>query len=61
MRSRTKRWPRSIGWWRAIRNSHYIDEAQFRRGELLFAMKSYAGAQAAYEAVIKIGGTSGVL
>jgi predicted Zn-dependent protease len=36
-------------------NSHYIDEAQFRRGELLFADKAYAAAQAAYEAVIKIG------
>ena len=39
-------------------HSHYIDEAQFRRGELLFSMKSYGGAQAAYEAVIKIGATS---
>jgi TolA-binding protein len=39
-------------------NSHYIDEAQFRRGELLFADKAYLKAQAAYEAVIKIGVTS---
>ena len=36
-------------------NSHYIDEAQFRRGELLFSDKAYPKAQAAYEAVIKIG------
>ena len=35
--------------------SHYTDEAQFRRGELLFSSKSYAGAQAAYESVVKIG------
>jgi TolA-binding protein len=39
-------------------NSRYIDEAQFRRGELLFSSKSYAGAQSAYEAVIKFGPTS---
>jgi TolA-binding protein len=39
-------------------NSHYIDEAQFRRGELLFSAKSYAGSQAAYEAVVKIGPAS---
>jgi TolA-binding protein len=38
--------------------SHYIDEAQFRRGELLFSTRSYAPAQAAYEAVVKIGPTS---
>ncbi|HLW23217.1 MAG TPA: tetratricopeptide repeat protein [Steroidobacteraceae bacterium] len=38
--------------------SRYIDEAQFRRGELLFAMKTYPAAQAAYEAVIKFGPTS---
>src|SRR6202051_4760228 len=36
-------------------NSHYIAEAQFRRGELLFSAKSYAASQAAYEAVVKIG------
>jgi cellulose synthase operon protein C len=35
--------------------SHYLDEAQFRRGELLFSSKAYPKAQAAYEAVIKIG------
>jgi cellulose synthase operon protein C len=40
-------------------NSKYIDEAQFRRGEILFAEKSYPAAQAAYEAVIKFGPTSG--
>ncbi|HWJ34387.1 MAG TPA: tetratricopeptide repeat protein [Steroidobacteraceae bacterium] len=39
-------------------NSRYIDEAQFRRGELLFSSKSYPAAQAAYEAVVKIGPTS---
>jgi TolA-binding protein len=39
-------------------NSHYIDEAQFRRGELLFSSKAYVKSQAAYEAVIKIGSSS---
>jgi cellulose synthase operon protein C len=39
-------------------NSHYIDEAQFRRGELLFSSKAYPKAQGAYEAVIKIGSSS---
>jgi tetratricopeptide (TPR) repeat protein len=39
--------------------SHFIDEAQFRRGELLFSDKAYAKAQTAYEAVIKIGSSSG--
>jgi tetratricopeptide (TPR) repeat protein len=39
-------------------SSHYIDEAQFRRGEVLFSAKSYAAAQAAYEAVVKIGPSS---
>ncbi len=39
-------------------NSHYIDEAQFRRGELLFSDKAYPKAQTAYEAVIKIGTSS---
>ena len=38
--------------------SHYIDEAQFRRGELLFTDKAYPKAQSAYEAVIKIGSSS---
>src|SRR6202011_4524002 len=38
--------------------SHYLDEAQFRRGELLFTNKAYPKAQAAYEAVIKIGSSS---
>jgi TolA-binding protein len=39
-------------------NSHYLDEAQFRRGEILFASRSYVPAQAAYEAVVKIGPSS---
>ncbi len=38
--------------------SRYLDEAQFRRGELLFSDKAYPKAQAAYEAVIKIGPAS---
>ncbi len=38
--------------------SHYLDEAQFRRGELLFSAKAYPKAQLAYEAVIKIGPSS---
>jgi cellulose synthase operon protein C len=38
--------------------SHYIDEAQFRRGELLFSDKAYPKSQAAYEAVIRIGASS---
>jgi len=40
-------------------NSRYMDEAQFRRGELLFTDKAYPKAQTAYEAVIKIGAKSG--
>ena len=39
-------------------SSRYIDEVQFRRGELLFAAKSYAQAQRAYEAVVKSGPAS---
>lgn len=39
-------------------SSRYIDEAQFRRGEILFGTKSYPAAQAAYEAVIKFGNAS---
>jgi cellulose synthase operon protein C len=39
--------------------SRFIDEAQFRRGEILFSDKAYPKAQAAYEAVIKVGSTSG--
>jgi tetratricopeptide (TPR) repeat protein len=39
-------------------HSHLIDEAQFRRGELLFAMKKYPAAQLAYEEVIKFGPNS---
>jgi TolA-binding protein len=38
--------------------SRYIDEAQFRRGEILFSDKAYPKAQAAYEAVIEIGAAS---
>lgn len=38
--------------------SRYVDEAQFRRGEILFATKSYAAALAAYEAVVKLGSAS---
>src|ERR1700730_16586778 len=39
-------------------NSRFIDEAQFRRGELLFSEKAYPKSQAAYEAVIKAGSSS---
>jgi tetratricopeptide (TPR) repeat protein len=39
-------------------HSRFIDEVQFRRGELLFSDKKYPSAQTAYEAVIKIGGSS---
>ncbi|HEY4445983.1 MAG TPA: tetratricopeptide repeat protein [Steroidobacteraceae bacterium] len=39
-------------------NSHYMDEAQFRRGELLFSSKAYPKAESAYAAVIKIGPSS---
>jgi tetratricopeptide (TPR) repeat protein len=39
-------------------NSRYLDEAQFRRGELLFSLKSYPAAESAYEAVIKFGAAS---
>jgi len=39
-------------------HSRLIDEVQFRRGELLFSDKKYPSAQTAYEAVIKIGGSS---
>ena len=38
--------------------SRFIDETQFRRGELLFSDKAYAKSQAAYEAVIKVGSSS---
>src|ERR1700692_2615486 len=38
--------------------SHYIDEAQFRRGELVFSSKAYPKAESAYQAVIKIGPSS---
>jgi tetratricopeptide (TPR) repeat protein len=39
-------------------NSRFIDEAQFRRGELLFSEKAYSKAQTAYESVIKSGSSS---
>src|SRR5258708_31364956 len=39
-------------------NSHFIDEAQFRRGELLFSDKAYRKSQAAYESLIKVGSSS---
>ena len=42
----------------AYPNSRYIDEAQFRRGEILFSDKAYPQSQAAYESVIKIGAKS---
>ena len=38
--------------------SRYLDEAQFRRGELLFSAPNYPGAQKAYESVIKFGNAS---
>lgn len=38
--------------------SRYVDEAQFRRGELLFSGKQYAAAQLAYEAAIRFGPAS---
>jgi cellulose synthase operon protein C len=38
--------------------SRFIDEAQFRRGEILFSEKAYPKAQAAYEAVIAVGSSS---
>ena len=38
--------------------SHYFDETQFRRGEILFSEKSYPQAQAAYAAVIQFGARS---
>ncbi len=36
-------------------NTAYADEAQFRRGELLFATRDYSGAEAAYATVLKSG------
>jgi tetratricopeptide (TPR) repeat protein len=39
-------------------HSRFIDEVQFRRGELLFADKKYPNAETAYEAVIKFGAIS---
>ncbi len=38
--------------------SRFTDEAQFRRGELLFSAKNYPQAQAAYAAVIEFGASS---
>jgi cellulose synthase operon protein C len=43
----------------AYPRSRYMDEAQFRRGELLFSAQKYSAAQAAYGAVIAIGPASG--
>jgi len=43
----------------AYPGSRYIDEVQFRRGELLFSDKAYPKAESAYQAVIKIGPASG--
>jgi TolA-binding protein len=42
----------------AYPNSRYMDEAQFRRGELLFSAQRYADSQKAYNAVIKFGAKS---
>jgi tetratricopeptide (TPR) repeat protein len=39
-------------------NSRFIDEAQFRRGEILFSDKAYPKSEAAYETVIKVGPSS---
>ncbi|MEO8921502.1 MAG: tetratricopeptide repeat protein [Caldimonas sp.] len=39
-------------------NTRYANEAQFRRGELLFTAKNYAGAEAAYSTVLKAGESS---
>jgi tetratricopeptide (TPR) repeat protein len=39
-------------------HSRYMDETQFRRGEILFSEKAYPKSQAAYEAVIKVGPSS---
>lgn len=36
----------------------YRDEAQFRRGELLFTLKSWAASQQAYESIVQQGETS---
>jgi TolA-binding protein len=36
----------------------YRDEAQFRRGELLFTLKSYAASQQAYESIVRQGEAS---
>src|SRR6202521_4020274 len=36
-------------------NSHFIDEAQFRRGEILFSDEAYAKSQAAYECGLNAG------
>jgi tetratricopeptide (TPR) repeat protein len=38
--------------------SRFIDEAQFRRGEILFSEQKYPAAQTAFEAVIAYGNTS---
>ena len=38
--------------------SHHIEEAQFRRGEILFSAQRWADAESAYQAVIRIGSES---
>jgi tetratricopeptide (TPR) repeat protein len=38
--------------------SRYLDEAQFRRGEILFSEKTYVKSEAAYQAVIRTGSSS---
>jgi TolA-binding protein len=42
----------------AYPHSAYRDEAQFRRGELLFTLRSYEPAQQAYESIVRQGETS---
>ena len=39
-------------------HSHYLREAQFRRGEMLFVQGDYRGAEQAYQAVVTAGDTS---
>jgi TolA-binding protein len=42
----------------AYPNTAYRDEAQFRRGELLFTLQSYEAAQTAYESIVRQGAAS---
>jgi TolA-binding protein len=39
-------------------SSRYLDEAEFRRGEILFSARDWAGAETAYASVIRIGARS---